>query len=134
MIPYKMYLKGGAALLVLVLLFFAYNHFKSMYDSSIKSAREAGRQAEVVRSQDALLKQRQEIDFQNQQQRLANGLERDRLEAELRLLRQQRREIENRLYKDNELDILLQARPDWILSIIQEGTNARLEELERITQ
>jgi hypothetical protein len=131
---YKSYLKGGGALLFLILMFLAYNHFKGVYDSAIQSAREAGRQAEVVRSQEALLKQRQEIDFQNQQQRLANMLERDRLEAELRLLRQQRREIENRLYKDNELDILLQARPDWILSIIQEGTDARLEELERVTQ
>lgn len=128
------YAKLGIAAVIIVAIGFAYFQVRGLYLEALDNARKIGYNNATIEKQEEMLQQRAELELLRESQQIINSLEKQKLEEELASIRAQRREIEKRLYRDNDLDILLQARPEWVLKLVQEGTNDRLQELEEITQ
>ena len=128
------YAKLGIAAIIIVAVGFAYFQVRGLYLEALDNSRQIGYNTATIEKQEEMLKQRAELDLLRESQIVINSIEKKKLQDELASLRAQRREIEKRLYRDNDLDILLQARPEWILKLVQEGTNDRLQEIEEITQ
>lgn len=134
LLPYKSQIKVGLIGLFFIGIVFAYFQVQSMYDSAIKEAKEAGAQQAELEYKNRLLKLREETEAEIASQRLENIVERERLEAQIQNLRARAREAERKLLLDTEFDIMLQARPDFVLEIVQETTIEQLNKLEEITK
>lgn len=134
LLPYKSKIKLGLIGLVIIGIIFAYFQVQSMYTSAIKEAKQAGVQQAELEYKNRLIKLREETEAEISLQRLENTIERERLGGQIQNLRFRAREAERKLLLDTEFDIMLQARPDFVLEIVQEATIEQLNKLEEITK
>jgi len=123
----KRWLKIGALTLVGAGFIYAGIYVKGLYKEAVSSAKEQGRQEVIIEQtylRDQMLNEQKTLDEEA----------RDNLEKVIIQKNREVRDLERKLQIEHNLDRLLQAKPEWILKIVQKGTNEKLIELEEITQ
>ena len=123
----KRWLKIGALVAVGAGLIYAGIYVRGLYKEAISTAKEQGRQ-EIILEQtflrDQMLAEQETLDKEA----------RDNLQKVIVQKNRELRDLERKLQIEHNLDRLLQAKPEWILKLVQNGTNEKLTELEEITQ
>lgn len=123
----KRWFKIGALTLVGAGLIYGAIYVRGLYKDALSIAKENGRQ-EIIQEQ---------IFFRDQmliEQEQLNNNARQELQKIIIQKNREVRDLQKQLQIEHDLDRLLQAKPEWILKIVQKGTNEKLNEFEEITQ
>jgi len=124
---WKKWLKIGTAAVVVAGLVYAGIYVRGMYKDALANAEEKGRQEVII--EQTFLRDRMLAE--------QNYLDKEAKEELQKIIIQKNREVrdlQRKLQIEHDLDRLLQAKPEWILKLVQKGTNEKLTELEEITQ
>lgn len=124
---WKKWLKIGTAAVIVAGLVYAGIYVRGMYKDALANAEEKGRQEVII--EQTFLRDRMLAE--------QNYLDKEAKEELQKIIIQKNREVrdlQRKLQIEHDLDRLLQAKPEWILKLVQKGTNEKLTELEEITQ
>jgi len=108
-------------------LFWGYQKVSNYYEEQLALAESRGRDAVIIMQQEAIRQREEELE-------IINKAERKKLEIKIQIEKKKVDKLEKMLLVDHDLERLLQAKPNLILTRVNKGTieyNNMLREITR---